>query len=73
MKCLFCIICCLCKYLSAVQTFLFSDLGEWVDFKKPMWSDTHLLTGSLKLYFRELPNPLIPFNLFDRCIDAMRK
>lgn len=47
--------------------------GGFIDFKKPMWNDTHLLTGTLKLYFRELPEPLIPFKLFDKFIDAMSK
>lgn len=48
-------------------------LGEHVDFKQPEWNDIHILTGSLKLYFRELPEPLFPFALFDRFINAMSK
>ncbi|XP_041972356.1 rho GTPase-activating protein 9-like isoform X2 [Aricia agestis] len=33
-------------------------------------TDIHVLTGSLKLFFRELKEPLIPFTLFDRVLAA---
>ncbi|XP_039751957.1 uncharacterized protein LOC120627900 isoform X2 [Pararge aegeria] len=33
-------------------------------------TDIHVLTGSLKLFFRELKEPLIPCNLFDRILAA---
>ncbi|CAG9126117.1 unnamed protein product [Plutella xylostella] len=32
--------------------------------------DIHVLTGSLKLFFRELKEPLIPFSVFDRVLSA---
>uniref|UniRef100_A0A8C3SBY8 Rho-GAP domain-containing protein n=1 Tax=Chelydra serpentina TaxID=8475 RepID=A0A8C3SBY8_CHESE len=32
----------------------------------PEWDDVHVVTGALKLFFRELPEPLVPFALFDR-------
>ena len=34
------------------------------------WDDINVITGALKLFFRELPNPLIPNNLFDKFIEA---
>ena len=34
------------------------------DFSAPEYSDINSITGALKLYFRELPNPLIPFEFF---------
>ncbi|XP_013184121.2 uncharacterized protein LOC106129952 isoform X2 [Amyelois transitella] len=33
-------------------------------------SDIHVLTGSLKLFFRELKEPLIPCSMFDRVLAA---
>lgn len=35
--------------------------------------DIHVLTGALKLFFRELREPLIPFNFFDKFIKAIRE
>ncbi|NXL40810.1 RHG15 protein, partial [Glaucidium brasilianum] len=38
---------------------------------EPEWSDIHVVTGALKLFFRELPEPLVPYELFDPFIDAV--
>lgn len=35
--------------------------------------DVHVLTGALKLFFRELKEPLIPYHLFSKAIKASRK
>uniref|UniRef100_A0A2C9JJM8 Rho GTPase-activating protein 12 n=1 Tax=Biomphalaria glabrata TaxID=6526 RepID=A0A2C9JJM8_BIOGL len=35
--------------------------------------DIHVLTGALKLFFRELKEPVFPFNLYDRFTDAIKK
>ena len=35
--------------------------------------DVHVLTGALKLFFRELKEPLIPYHLFHKAIKASRK
>ncbi|XP_071102658.1 rho GTPase-activating protein 15-like isoform X6 [Haliotis cracherodii] len=35
--------------------------------------DINVLTGSLKLFFRELKEPLFPFSMFDRFTTAIRK
>ena len=34
--------------------------------------DIHVLTGAVKLFFRELSEPLIPINLLDQFIDVYR-
>jgi hypothetical protein len=34
------------------------------------WSDINIVTGCLKLYLRELPDPLIPFRLYKPFIDS---
>ncbi|CAG5120421.1 unnamed protein product, partial [Candidula unifasciata] len=35
--------------------------------------DIHVLTGALKLFFRELKEPVFPFNMYDRFVDAIKK
>lgn len=36
-------------------------------------TDIHVLTGALKLFFRELPNPLFPFDLTKDFLNAISK
>jgi hypothetical protein len=36
-----------------------------------MWNDINVVAGALKLFFRELPNPLLTFELYDRFIQAL--
>uniref|UniRef100_A0ABM5FPI3 Rho GTPase-activating protein 9 isoform X5 n=1 Tax=Pogona vitticeps TaxID=103695 RepID=A0ABM5FPI3_9SAUR len=38
----------------------------------PQWDDVHVLTGALKLFFRELPEPLLPYSLFDDFVAAVK-
>lgn len=38
---------------------------------EPPFDDVHALTGSLKLYFRELPEPLIPYDFFSGFVEAI--
>jgi hypothetical protein len=40
----------------------------WIDPNYEDWSDVHVITGALKLYFRELQNPLITFAMYDKFI-----
>lgn len=35
--------------------------------------DVHVLTGALKLFFRELKEPLVPFELYHILSDIIRK
>lgn len=32
-----------------------------------------MVTGALKLFFRELPEPLVPYRLFDPFMEAISK
>lgn len=36
------------------------------------FEDIHTLTGAMKLYLRELPVPLITFDVYDLCLIAVR-
>ena len=47
---------------------VFAD--EKIDLDAPEWSDVNIVTGCLKLYLRELPDPLIPFRLYKPFIEA---
>ncbi|KAM6364802.1 LOW QUALITY PROTEIN: rho GTPase-activating protein 9 [Pluvialis apricaria] len=45
---------------------------ERLSLADPEWSDVHVVTGALKLFFRELPEPLVPYRLFDAFIEAVK-
>ncbi len=45
-------------------------LDEAIDLDSPDWADVNIVTGCLKLYLRELPDPLVPFRMYKPFIDA---
>ncbi|NWV81885.1 RHG27 protein, partial [Dasyornis broadbenti] len=45
---------------------------EQLDLDDGRWEDIHVVTGALKLFLRELPEPLIPFSHFDKFIAAIK-
>jgi hypothetical protein len=47
---------------------------EAVDVQSTEWSsDINVVSGALKLWFRELPEPVLTFGLYDAFIEAARK
>nr|CAB3222785.1 rho GTPase-activating protein 12 [Phallusia mammillata] len=59
--------------LSHVQKLRYMiDRDEKVDLSEPQWEDIHLITGALKMFLRELPEPVIPFNFFDKFIASCK-
>lgn len=46
---------------------------EHLDLDDGQWEEIHVITGALKLFLRELPEPLFPFSCFDKFIAAIRK
>uniref|UniRef100_A0A6I8P4V1 Rho GTPase activating protein 27 n=2 Tax=Ornithorhynchus anatinus TaxID=9258 RepID=A0A6I8P4V1_ORNAN len=48
------------------------DHEEHLDLQDGRWEDVHILTGALKLFFRELPEPLFPFSHFQQFIAAVK-
>ena len=42
---------------------------EFYDLNSNEW-DIHVITSALKLFFRELPEPLFPFDKFDQFLNA---
>ncbi|XP_017309931.1 rho GTPase-activating protein 27 isoform X1 [Ictalurus punctatus] len=49
-----------------------ADHEEDLDLDDGQWEEIHVITGALKLFFRELPEPLFPFSFFDKFIAAIR-
>ncbi|XP_046705654.1 rho GTPase-activating protein 15 isoform X2 [Silurus meridionalis] len=45
---------------------------EHIDLEDPQWEDIHVITGALKLFFRELPEPLVPYGLFQDIVEAVK-
>lgn len=64
----------LTKYASPVSLFpaLCVD-GEKADISVNTYEDINIITGALKLYFRELPIPVISYDAYPRFIEAASK
>ncbi|XP_034715868.1 rho GTPase-activating protein 27 isoform X2 [Etheostoma cragini] len=58
--------------LAVIQKLRFKADHEELDLEDGQWEDVHVITGALKLFFRELPEPLFPFSHFDNFISAIR-
>ncbi|XP_067825170.1 rho GTPase-activating protein 27-like isoform X2 [Heptranchias perlo] len=59
--------------LAVIQKLRFKvNHDENVNLEEGPWDDVHVITGALKLFFRELPEPLFPFNYFNSFIEAMK-
>jgi len=54
-------------YYNFIDCFI-ADLH--VDFADQEWEDINIISGALKLFLRELPDPLIPFSLYNKFIEA---
>ncbi|KAI3359470.1 hypothetical protein L3Q82_013773 [Scortum barcoo] len=49
-----------------------ADHEEQLDLEDGQWEEIHVITGALKLFLRELPEPLFPFSCFDTFITAIQ-
>ncbi|XP_061444863.1 rho GTPase-activating protein 27 isoform X2 [Rhineura floridana] len=59
--------------LATIQKLRYKvDRDERLDLDDGRWDDVHVITGALKLFFRELPEPLFPFSHFDKFIAAIK-
>lgn len=50
----------------------FAD-GEKVDISANLYPDINIITGALKLYFRDLPIPVITYDTYSKFIEAASK
>ncbi|XP_047464544.1 rho GTPase-activating protein 12 isoform X2 [Mugil cephalus] len=58
--------------LAIIQKLRFKADHEELDLEDGQWEDVHVITGALKLFFRELPEPLFPYSHFNKFIAAIR-
>ncbi|XP_015243647.1 PREDICTED: rho GTPase-activating protein 27-like [Cyprinodon variegatus] len=58
--------------LAVIQKLRFKADHEELDLEDGQWEDVHVITGALKLFFRELPEPLFPYSHFNSFIAAIR-
>lgn len=49
-----------------------ADHEEQLDLEDGHVTEVHVVTGALKLFFRELPEPLFPFSSYDKFIAAIQ-
>ncbi|GCB66690.1 hypothetical protein scyTo_0000628 [Scyliorhinus torazame] len=59
--------------LATIQKLRFVvDHEEKLNLDDSQWEDVHVVTGALKMFFRELPEPLFPYSFFDQFVDAIK-
>lgn len=57
--------------LSSYPTSLPGVAEEKLNLDASDWEDIHVITGALKLFFRELPEPLVPFGFFTDIVETV--
>ncbi|XP_033494697.1 rho GTPase-activating protein 12b isoform X9 [Epinephelus lanceolatus] len=59
--------------LAVIQKLRFAvNHDEKVDLNDSKWEDIHVTTGALKMFFRELPEPLFTYGSFDDFVEAIK-
>lgn len=58
--------------LAVIQKLRFKADHDELDLEDGQWEDVHVITGALKLFFRELSEPLFPYSHFNKFISAIR-
>ncbi|KAM3862086.1 rho GTPase-activating protein 15 [Diretmus argenteus] len=59
--------------LATIQKLRFIvDQEEELNLDGSQWEDVHVVTGALKMFFRELPEPLFPFRFFELFVEAIK-
>ncbi|XP_068437758.1 rho GTPase-activating protein 12b isoform X10 [Clinocottus analis] len=59
--------------LAVIQKLRFAvNHDETMDLNDSKWEDIHVTTGALKMFFRELPEPLFTYGSFDDFVDAIK-
>lgn len=53
--------------------FFLSTDGEKADISASAYADINIIAGALKLYLRDLPIPVITFDLYSKFIQAASK
>ncbi|KAG5283788.1 hypothetical protein AALO_G00046160 [Alosa alosa] len=59
--------------LATIQKLRFMvDQEEELNLGDSQWEDIHVITGALKMFFRELPEPLFPFRFFEQFVESIK-
>ncbi|XP_046883751.1 rho GTPase-activating protein 12-like isoform X5 [Hypomesus transpacificus] len=59
--------------LAVIQKLRFAvNHDEKVTLEDSKWEDIHVITGALKMFFRELPEPLFSYGLFHDFVNAIK-
>lgn len=59
--------------LSTIQKLRFAvNQEEKLNLDDSQWEDIHVVTGALKMFFRELSEPLFPRSFFEQFVEAIR-
>ncbi|XP_038611481.1 rho GTPase-activating protein 12 isoform X4 [Tachyglossus aculeatus] len=60
--------------LAVIQKLRFAvNHDEKLDLNDGKWEDIHVITGALKMFFRELPEPLFTFHHFNDFVNAIKQ
>ncbi|XP_075826866.1 rho GTPase-activating protein 12 isoform X3 [Microtus pennsylvanicus] len=60
--------------LAVIQKLRFAvNHDEKLDLNDSKWEDIHVVTGALKMFFRELPEPLFTFSHFNDFVNAIKQ
>ncbi|MBZ3885216.1 Rho GTPase-activating protein 15 [Sciurus carolinensis] len=58
--------------LATIQKLRFIiNQEEKLNLDDSQWEDIHVVTGALKMFFRELPEPLFPYSFFEPFVEAI--
>ncbi|XP_054828303.1 rho GTPase-activating protein 15 isoform X2 [Eublepharis macularius] len=58
--------------LATIQKLRFVVNQEKLNLDDSQWEDIHVVTGALKMFFRELPEPLFPYCFFEQFVKAIK-
>ncbi|XP_045550359.1 rho GTPase-activating protein 12 isoform X5 [Salmo salar] len=59
--------------LAVIQKLRFAvNHDEKVNLEEGKWEDIHVITGALKMFFRELPEPLFTYGLFHDFVNSIK-
>uniref|UniRef100_A0A8C7HKG3 Rho GTPase activating protein 9 n=1 Tax=Oncorhynchus kisutch TaxID=8019 RepID=A0A8C7HKG3_ONCKI len=58
--------------LAVIQKLRFLVNHEKLNLEQSEWEDIHVITGALKLFFRELPEPLVPYGFFTDILETVK-
>uniref|UniRef100_A0A8D2LSS9 Rho GTPase-activating protein 12 n=1 Tax=Varanus komodoensis TaxID=61221 RepID=A0A8D2LSS9_VARKO len=60
--------------LAVIQKLRFAvNHDEKLDLNDSKWEDIHVITGALKMFFRELPEPLFTYSHFNDFVNAIKQ